>query len=444
MAAAKNREIPCNTEAEEYLLGALISDDTVIYDIVDLVRAEDFYSDINRRVFQAAYELFTEGEAIDLITIAEQLKKKNDFETVGGYSFLTSLTDGSFLSSNAARYAEIVAEKALLRKLIKAGQNIVGAAFEDEKAVSEVMEQAEKEIFDVSQNRSGKSYSPIKDVLADVYTELENSIGKGGITGIPTGFIDLDRLLSGLKNSDLIIVAARPGMGKTAFMLDIAQYVAAKKKLPVAVFNLEMSKEQLVTRILSSASGVASEKLRSGDLADPDWADLAEATGFLSEAPLYIDDALDVSVSSIRAKCRKLKMEKDIKLVIVDYLQLMSSGTKRGDGNRVQEVGDISRSLKMLAREIGVPVIVGSQLSRAVDSRDDKRPKLSDLRESGTIEQDADIVMFLYRDAYYNKENTEFQNVAEVIIEKHRNGSRGTVNLYFDGEHTSFKNMTKH
>ncbi len=443
MATGKHREVPCNIEAEEFLLGALISDEKVIYDVVDLVKQEDFYSDINRRVYSSIFELFRNGETIDIVTVAEQLKKNNDFEAVGGYSFLTEVTDGSFLASNAAKYAEIVAEKSVLRSLIKAGQKIAGLASDDELSAGDIMEEAEKTVFEVSQKKAGKSYSPIRDVLADVYTDLENSIGKGGITGIPTGFIDLDRMLTGLKNSDLILVAARPGMGKTAFMLDIAQYAAAKKHIPVAVFNLEMSKEQLTTRILSSASGVTGEKLKSGNLADSDWADLAEATSFLSDAPIYIDDALDVSVSSIRAKCRKLKIERDIQLVIIDYLQLMSSGSKRGDGNRVQEVSDISRSLKMLARELNVPVIVGSQLSRSVESRDNKRPILSDLRESGAIEQDADIVMFIYRDSYYNKENTEHQNVAEIIIEKHRNGSRGDVKLYFDGEHTTFKNMAK-
>ncbi|MBO5417131.1 MAG: replicative DNA helicase [Clostridia bacterium] len=436
------REVPCNIEAEEFLLGALLSDEKTIYDIVDIVNEDSFYSDINKRVYGAIFETFRQGETIDIVTVAEQLKKRNDFEAVGGYAYLTSVTSGIFLASNAVKYAEIVAEKATLRNLIKAGQKIVSLATNDENAAVDVMNESEKIIFDVSQKRTGKTYSHIKDVLSDVFINLENSIGKGGITGIPTGFKDLDEKLSGLKNTDLVIVAARPGMGKTAFMLDIAKYAASKKKIPVAVFNLEMSKDQVVTRILSSTSGVTSNKLKSGELADADWADLAEATAFLSEAPIYVDDTLESKVTDIRAKCRKLKMEKDIQLVIIDYLQLMSSGTKRGEGNRVQEVSDISRALKMLARELNVPVIVGSQLSRDVEKRKDK-PMLSDLRESGSIEQDADIVMFIHRETDNEDKDSEFNNIAEIIIAKHRSGSLGTIKLFFDGEHTSFKNLAK-
>ena len=444
MSSIAERIPPHNIDAEQALLGAILISENIIYDVVDLVCPDDFYRNDHRMIFESMAELFGKNSPINIITVSDNLSNKGLLDKVGGTQYLAMIADEVPISANAVSYAGIIAEKSVQRRIITSAQNIAKAAYEPGGEAGSLVEYAEKEIFEIAQRKSKKSYAPISDVLADVYTALESLSGSKGVPGVPTGFVDLDKHLSGLRNSDLILVAARPGMGKTAWMLNIAQYAAVKKKIPVAVFNLEMSKEQVATRILSGESNVSNEKLRSGELADSDWADLAEAVSNLSDAPIYIDDTVDVSISSIRAKCRKLKLEKDIKLVIIDYLQLMQGSRKGGDGNRVQEVAEISRALKIMARELNVPVVVGSQLSRAVESRPDKRPMLSDLRESGSIEQDADIVMFLYRDYYYNKENPQFKNVAEVIIAKHRNGSTGKVELFFDEEHIRFKNMAHH
>lgn len=430
---------PNNLDAERSVIGAVLLSPDVLIDIIDIVRPDDFYSRNNASIFETIIELFNKNNPVDVITVTERLSMKGQLDAVGGIPYIAALADEVPLSSNARQYATIVAEKSIQRKLIKAAYEISKAAYEPEGDVSQMLEMAEQLIFNVSQNKSNKAYIQLRDVLTSVYTKLETIAQMKGIPGIPTGYHDLDKMLSGLHDSDMILIAARPGMGKTAFMLNIAQYAAVKKNFPVAVFNLEMSNEQLATRLLSSVSTVASEKLRSGEIHDNDWTKLAEALGPLSEAPIFFDDSTDVSASSIRAKCRKLKLEKDIKLVVIDYIQLMSSGGR--SDNRVQEVSDISRSLKIMAKELNVPVIVGSQLSRDVEKRADKRPMLSDLRESGAIEQDADIVMFLYRDDYYNQE-TKFKNVTEVIVAKHRNGSTGTVKLMFDPEHITFRNMT--
>lgn len=442
MAERNTPTMPQSLESEAALLGAIISDEKVIYEVIDAVKPEDFYSDSNRLIYETCIDLFTEGVGIDLFTVSEKLDKKNILDKIGGYGYLTSLVDSIYIVSNAATYADIVAEKAMLRRLISAGRSIVDVAFKDEKTLGETLEYAENSILNVTQKSNTKGYSKLSEVNEKVYLELEENAGKGGMTGIPTGFTDLDKYLSGMKKGDMIVVGARPGMGKTAFMLEIAHYVATKKKLPVAVFNLEMTEEQLATRILSSHSRVSNEKLKRAELTHNDWLDLAEALADLSDAPIYIDDTSEYGIQSIKAKCRKLKMEKDIKLIIIDYLQLLTSGNKRSEANRVVEVSDISRQIKMMARELEVPIIVGSQLSREVDRREDKRPRNSDLRESGGIEQDADVVLFLYREVEYNKD-TEFKNVAEVIIGKQRNGMQGTVKLYFDADHTTFRNMAK-
>lgn len=444
MSKVTDRIPPHNIDAEQSLLGAILISENIIYDVVDIVRAEDFYRNDNRMIFESMMDLFSKNSPINIITVCDTLSNKGQLDKVGGTQYLATIADEVPISANAVSYAKIVAEKSVQRRLINAAQDIAKYAYEPDGDSGDLVEFAEKQIFEVAQRKSKKSYAPINDVLADVYTQLEALSGTKGVPGVPTGFVDLDKKLSGLRNSDLILVAARPGMGKTAWMLNIAQYAAVKKNIPVAVFNLEMSKEQVATRILSGESGVSNEKLRSGELADSDWSDLAEAVGNLADAPIYIDDTAEVNISSIRAKCRKLKMEKDIQLVVIDYLQLMQGSRKGGDGNRVQEVAEISRALKIMAKELNIPVVVGSQLSRAVESRNDKRPMLSDLRESGSIEQDADIVLFLYRDYYYNQEDPTFRNVAEVIIGKHRNGSTGKVELYFDEEHIRFKNMAHH
>ena len=445
MSNISDRIPPHNIDAEQSLLGAILISENIIYDVVDIVRAEDFYRNDNKMIYESMMDLFSKNSPINIITVCDTLSNKGQLEKVGGTAYLATIADEVPISANAVSYAKIVAEKSIQRRLISAAQDIAKYAYEPDGDPGDLVEFAEKQIFEIAQRKSKKPYAHIGDVLADVYTQLEELSASKGVAGVPTGFVDLDKKLSGLHNSDLILVAARPGMGKTAWMMNIAQYAAVKKNIPVAIFNLEMSKEQVVTRILSGESGVSNEKLRSGELADGDWADLAEAVGTLSEAPIYIDDSAEVSISSIRAKCRKLKMEKDIKLIVIDYLQLMQGSRKGGgEANRVQEVAEISRALKIMAKELNVPVVVGSQLSRAVEGRQDKRPMLSDLRESGSIEQDADIVLFLYRDYYYNKEDTQFKNVAEVIVGKHRNGSTGTIELYFDEEHIRFKNMAHH
>lgn len=431
---------PQNIDAERSVIGAVLISKDALLDVGSLLEAEDFYSKHNRLIYEAILELLHVDSPVDVITVSDKLLSKGLLEEVGGSPYIASLADEVPLASNAKQYALIVIEKSLQRKLIQASYDISKLAYEPGGDVQSTLEEAEQIVFNAIQKKSRKSYTHIGPVLTRVYDRFEEISRKGGLPGVSTGFYDLDKLLSGMQDSDLILVAARPGMGKTAFMLNIAQHVAVKEKLPVALFNLEMSNEQLAIRMLSSSANVAGSKLRSGDISDSDWKKLATGVGHLSSAPIYFDDSTEISVSAIRAKCRKLKLEQDIKLVVVDYIQLMS-GSKKSE-NRVQEVSDISRSLKLLARELDIPVIVGSQLSRDVEKRADKRPVLSDLRESGAIEQDADLVMFLYRDDYYN-EDSEFKNVAEVILAKHRNGPTGKLNLMFDPEHISFKNIGK-
>ena len=438
MAESSIRIPPNNIDAEKSVLGAVLVSPDAVLDIIDLLRPDDFYRKDHETVFEAVLELFNRNQPIDVVTVAEKLAASGALDKVGGIAYLGSLADEVPLASNAVQYAKIVAEKALQRRLIKCAQEIAKNAYEPEGDVSSVLDFAEQSVLDVAQNRASKSYVQLQDVLPEVFASLEKAALSKGQSGIPTGFYELDKMTAGLHDSDLIIVAGRPGMGKTAFMLNMARHIAVKEHLPVAIFNLEMSKQQLVTRMLSTESGVTGETLRNGTMSDADWRIIAESMGILSGAPVYLDDTTDVSIQSIRAKCRKLKMEKDIKAVFIDYLQLMQ-GTHRSD-NRVQEVSDISRSLKVMARELNIPVIVGSQLNRELEKRSDKRPQVSDLRESGSIEQDADIVMFLYREEMYN-ENTDNKGVAELIIGKHRNGATGKIYLVFDAEHSAFKNM---
>lgn len=430
---------PQNIDAEKSALGAILTDQSVMLDVMEVLNPEDFYRADHAAVYKAMVRLFTQSKPIDIITVTEELVSSGELDKAGGAQYIVSLTEEVPIVSNALQYASIVADKAVQRRLIKAGGDIAKAAYEPEGDVGNLIEEAEKAIFNVSQGRATKAYVRISDVLPRVFEEItEISQGKD-ISGIPTGFTDLDKILYGLHSPDLVMVAARPGMGKTAFMLNLAQYAAVKKNIPVAVFNLEMSNEQLVKRLISSESGITSEKLRNGQLTPDDWNNFASVFDTLGNAPIYFDDNTDMTVSSIRAKCRKLKLEKGIKMVVVDYLQLMKSGAY--SDSRQNEVSDISRALKVMARELDVPVVVGSQLSREVEKRADKRPMLSDLRESGSIEQDADVVMFLYRDDYYNKES-QFKNVAEVIIGKHRNGSTGTVQLAFDPAKMAFRNLS--
>lgn len=432
---------PHNIEAEQAVLGCMLLDSDVIPTITELIRSEDFYRDDHREICEAIIDLTERAGPVDIITVSEQLQLRGTLDAVGGLEYLTNITDAVPTTANARHYAKIVEEKSLLRKLIKASSDIAGMSYDASEEAAFVLDKAEKSIFDILEKRSTQGFTHIKDVLLDTFNRLEELYNsKSHITGVPTGFTDLDFKTAGLQNSDLILIAARPGMGKTAMGLNIAQYAAVQRHVPVAIFNLEMSKDQLVNRMLCSEVMVDSQRMRTGKLEDDDWNKVAQALAPLSEAPIYIDDTPGISVMDIRAKCRRLKLEKNLGLIVIDYLQLMQ-GRGRTE-NRQQEVSEISRSLKILAKELQVPVVTLSQLSRGPESRTDHRPMLSDLRESGAIEQDADIVMFLYRDDYYNPE-TEKKNVAEVIIAKHRNGSTGTVELRWFGEYTKFANLKK-
>lgn len=432
---------PHNLEAEQAVLGCMLLDSDVIPTVAELIRSTDFYRDDHREICEAIIDITEKAGPVDIITVSEQLQSRGTLDAVGGLDYLAAITSAVPTTANARHYAKIVEEKSLLRKLIKAASEISAAGYEASEEAAFVLDKAEKSIFDILQKRSTQGFTHIKDVLLDTFIRLEELYNsKGFVTGIPTGFTDLDYKTSGLQNSDLILIAARPGMGKTAMALNIAQYAAVQKHVPVALFNLEMSKDQLVNRMLCSEVMVDSHKMRTGKLEDEDWNKIARALAPLSEAPVYIDDTPGISVMDIRAKCRRLKLEKNLGLVVIDYLQLMQ-GRGRTE-SRQQEVAEISRALKILAKELNVPVITMSQLSRGPESRNDHRPMLSDLRESGAIEQDADIVMFLYRDDYYNPD-TEKKNIAEVIIAKHRNGSTGTVELRWFGEYTKFANLKK-
>ena len=432
---------PQNIEAEQSVLGASLLDKEVVSTIAEIIDVSDFYREDHKEIFEAVMDLYERGEPIDLITVSEQLKVRGSLDGIGGLEYLTNLVNAVPTTANTKHYAKIVEEKSILRRLIKASSEIISMGYDASEEVEYILDRAEKGIFDISQKRSNQGFVEIKDVLIETFDRLEELYNnKGQITGIPTGFSDLDHKTSGLHNSDLVLIAARPAMGKTSFVLNVAQHAAIHSQVPVAIFSLEMSKEQLVNRMLCCEAMVDAQKMRTGQLDDSDWQKIAKALGPISEAPIYIDDTPGVTATEIRAKCRRLKMEKNLGLVIIDYLQLMQGRGK--NDNRQQEISEISRSLKILAKEINVPVLTLSQLSRAPELRADHRPILSDLRESGAIEQDADIVMFLYRDDYYNPE-TEKKNVAEVIIAKHRNGSTGTIDLAWLGQYTKFANLEK-
>ncbi len=434
-----NKVQPNDTLAEQAVLGSMLVDKDAVISAVELLKPEDFYREDNKEIYSAMFELYGLGKHIDMITLKEQLKLRGTLEKVGGTQYIATLIDNVPTTSNVESYVKIIEEKSVIRQLIKTAQDILKMGYAQTEEVDTIIEQTEKKVFDVLQNRNSKNYSSIKEILITAFDNIENMYqNKNKISGIESGFIDLDAKISGLNSSDLIILAARPAMGKSAFVLNIASYVAMHQKVPVMIFSLEMSKEQMVNRILASESEVDSMKLRNADLTSEDWLKLGAASGKLSEIPLYIDDTPGLSSSELRAKCRKAKLEKGIGLVIIDYLQLMESKTK--SASRQQEISEISRSLKILAKELKVPVIALSQLSRATESRTDHRPMLSDLRESGAIEQDADIVMFIHREDYYDPE-TEKKNVAEVIIAKNRSGSTGTVELAWLGQYTKFANL---
>ena len=434
---------PHDEDAEQAVLGSMLTDNDAVMAAVEVLKEDAFYREDNKIIYQAILNLYSKSEPIDIITLKDELESMGKFEQVGGFEYLASLPDKVPTTANVQKYIKIVEEKSVLRNLIKTANEIIELGYNPTEDVEDIMDGAEKKIFDIMQSKNTKSYTPIKDVLVESFTNLEKLYNqKQHVTGVPTQFYDLDDKTAGLHGSELILVAARPAMGKTAFALNIATNAALRANVPVAIFSLEMSKDQLVNRMLCSEAMVDSNKVRTGKLDEEDWTKLAEAIGPLSEAGVYIDDTPGISVMEIRAKCRKLKLEKNIGLVVIDYLQLVQGSSKKG-GSREQEISEISRSLKILAKEINVPVIALSQLSRAPEQRPDHRPMLSDLRESGAIEQDADIVMFLYRDDYYN-EDSEKKNIAEVILAKHRSGSTGTVELLWLGNYTKFANIDKY
>lgn len=434
---------PQDIEAEQAVLGSMLTDQDAVIAAIEVLKEDDFYREDNKIIYTALLNIYNRAEPIDIITLKSELSSMGKLEAVGGLEYIAQLPDKVPTTANIERYVKIVEEKSMLRNLVKTANEIINLGYDETENVEDIMDVAEKKIFDVMQRKNSKGYTPIKDILIDSFTQLENLYNqKGSITGVPSGFVELDRKTAGLHGSELILIAARPAMGKTAFALNIGTYAATRAGCPVAIFSLEMSKEQLANRILCSEALVDSNKVRTGELEDEEWGKLAQTSGELSTAEIYVDDTPGISVMEIRAKCRKLKLEKNIGLVIIDYLQLIQGSGKRG-ASREQEIAEISRSLKILAKELNVPVIALSQLSRAVEGRPDHRPMLSDLRESGSIEQDADIVMFLYRDDYYN-ENSEKKNIAEVIIAKQRSGSTGTVELAWLGNYTKFANLERY
>lgn len=433
---------PHDIEAEQAVIGSMLTDQEAVYAAIERLKPEDFYREDNKQIYTAILNIYNKAEPIDIITLKAELSSMGKLDAVGGLEYIVELPEKVPTTANVDRYIKIVEEKSLLRNLIRAANEILSSGYAQEEDVENIVDHAEKKIFDVMQKKSQKGYTTIKDVLVESFTKLEELYNqKEHITGVPTGFAELDKKTAGLHGSELILIAARPAMGKSAFALNIGSYAATRANVPVAIFSLEMSKEQVGNRILCSEALVDSNNVRTGELNDEELGKLAETSGELSQAPIYIDDTPGISVMEIRAKCRKLKLEKNIGLVIIDYLQLIQGSGKTS--SREQEIAEISRSLKILAKEIEVPVIALSQLSRAVEARPDHRPMLSDLRESGSIEQDADIVMFLYRDDYYN-EDSEKKNIAEVIIAKQRAGSTGTVELAWLGKYTKFANLEKY
>ena len=433
---------PHDIEAEQAIIGSMLTDKDAVISAIEVLKPDDFYREDNKTIYEAILNLYNRSEPIDIITVRSELESMGKIDNVGGLEYLAELPEKVPTTANAMKYIKIVEEKSSLRKLIRTANEIIELGYNQTEDVDNIMEGAEKKIFNIMQDKDQKGYSPLKDVLVESFTKLEELYNrKQHITGVPSGFTDLDYRTAGFHGSELILIAARPAMGKTAFALNIATNAALRAKVPVAVFSLEMSKEQLVNRILCSESMVDSNKVRTGKLEEDDWTKLAGTIGPLSETEMYIDDTPGINIMEIRAKCRKLKIEKNIGLVVIDYLQLIQGTGKKG-GSREQEISEISRSLKILAKELDVPVIALSQLSRAAEQRPDHRPMLSDLRESGAIEQDADIVMFLYRDDYYNPD-TEKKGVAEVIIAKHRGGSTGTVELLWLGSYTKFVNIER-
>jgi len=434
-----DRVPPQNKEAEQSVLGAVFLSKDALNTAIEILRPEDFYKTAHQRIFQTMVDLYEKGEPVDLVTVTAELQDHKLLDEIGGVTYLTEIASSVPTAANIEYYAKIVEEKSLLRRLIHTATKIANDGYSREDDVTAIIADAEKYILEISQNRNTGGFIPIRDALMETYERIEFlSQRRGDITGISTGYTDLDKMTAGLQRSDLIILAARPSVGKTAFALNLAQNVAAREGETVAIFSLEMGATQLVQRMICAEGNLDASRMRSGTLEEDDWQKLTMAIGTLAKAPIYIDDTPGITVMDIRAKCRRLQAEKGLGLILIDYLQLIH-GRGRGD-NRQQEVSEISRTLKGIARELNVPVIALSQLSRGVEQRQDKRPLMSDIRESGSIEQDADIVAFLYRDDYYDKE-TENKNVIEVIIAKQRNGPTGTVELAFLKEYNKFVSL---
>lgn len=437
---------PQNTDAEASLLGAVLIDSDAIVKVADIVRPGDFYDERHAHIYEAVLKLYEKHSPIDVLTLSDQLKNSGMLDIVGGASYLTELTNFVPTATHADRYAEIIAQKSTRRRLIKASQSITALGFDESQSLQELIETAETELFQVSQNHIKQDIHSIENILSESFDRLDElHKDKGKLRGVSTGYKDLDGMLAGLQRSDLFILAARPSMGKTAFVLNLAHNVAVKAEQPVLVFSLEMGKEQLVDRMLARESGVDAWALRTGNLTDDDFEKISHAMGTLSEAQIYIDDTPGITVSDLRTKARREAHQHPLGLIIVDYLQLMSGGSRfSGESNRVQEISEISRGLKGVARELNVPLIALSQLSRSVENRSPQIPQLADLRESGSIEQDADVVAFLYREDYYNPES-ERKNIMDVFIKKHRNGPTGQVELYFDREKQRIRSLdTRH
>ncbi len=432
---------PQNTDAEASLLGALLIDSDAIVKIADAITVKDFYDEKHQRIYEAVNTLYEKHSPVDVLTLSNHLKDSGNLDFVGGSAYLTELTNYVPTAAHVERYADIVAQKALRRRLIAASQDITNLSYDEGRNLDELIENAESRLFEISQKHVGQDVTSLETVLSESFDRLDElHKDKGKIRGIPTGYKDLDNVLAGLQRSDLVVLAARPSMGKTALALNIAHNVALGADQPVLIFSLEMSKEQLVDRMLAMESGVDAWALRTGNLTDADFEKISQAMGALGEAKIYIDDTPSITVSELRTKARREAHIRELGLIVVDYLQLMSGGRYGGDGNRVQEISEISRGLKGIARELNVPVLALSQLSRSVENRPDRIPQLADLRESGSIEQDADVVAFIYRDDYY-KPDTDRKNVADILIKKQRNGPTGAVELYFDKEKQRFRSL---
>lgn len=439
--AVLKRVMPHSIEAEQSVIGSMLLDREAVVTASEILHGDDFYSKQYSIIFEAMVELHTEGKPIDLITLQEKLREKDVPPEISSLEFMKDLLMVVPTSANIKQYVQIVSEKATLRRLIRLNEEIAGNCYAGNESLEIILDDTEKRIFEICQNRNTSDFVPIREVVANTMHKIElASRNRGSVTGIATGFIDLDYRTAGMQPSDLVLIAARPSMGKTAFVLNIAQHVAFKLNKAVAIFSLEMSKEQLVNRMLSLESKVSGQNIRTGQLSDTEWEKLAETAGIIGQSNLMIDDTPGITIAELRSKCRKFKLERGLDIIIIDYLQLMSGGGR--SESRQQEISEISRSLKAIARELNVPVLALSQLSRAVEQRPDHRPMLSDLRESGAIEQDADVVMFIYRDDYYNKE-TEKPGVAEIIIAKQRNGPIGTVELAWLADYTKFANLQK-